>query len=129
MQKDQRASVMERRFVEFWKPLFDYVTKRYPRHSQSFGEIGEFDADGVGMGPSYWDIKHKALDDQETADIWYAYLRGAKELGIESLNLWAFPLGDLWSNTPGDFFLNTGLRQKESPAYRVITAIIKPDGE
>ncbi len=127
-QKDQRVSVMTRNFVKLWSIPVDYYSSTYPDDPQMFGEIGTFNADGVCLGPSYWNMTNKVYDEQERADIWYAYLKGAKELGIESLSVWAFPLGDLWPNDePGKIFLNTGLRQRESEGYRIITSIIGPN--
>ena len=91
-----------------------------------FGEIGV--RDGVGLSPAYCDISNKRLDDQEVADIWFVYLKGSQGEKINSINVWQVPLGDSWPiDYPGDFFINTGLRQPESAAYRVIKAIIKPE--
>ncbi len=128
-QKDQRVSVMTRNFVKFWKPLFDSVSSTYSNPPQGFGESGVYDADGVGLGPAYWSISNKVFDDQEMADIWYVYLKGDKELGINSLNIWQFPLGDYWGVwSPGNQFINIGIRKwPEMPAYRVITSIIGPN--
>ena len=129
-QKDQRVSVMMPNFVKFWSIPVNYYRSTYPQGPQMFGEIGVYNADGVGLGPAYWNITHKVFDDQEVADIWYIYLKGAKELGINSLNIWSIPLGDLWLNDfAGGIFINTGLRQPKSPAYRVITSIIAPEGD
>ena len=91
-----------------------------------FGEIGVYDADGVGLGPAYWNMSNKVLDYQEVADVWCAYLNGTRKLGIESLNIWIIPFADFWADEVGDFYLNLGIRQSESPAYRVIKAIIQP---
>ena len=128
-QGDQRSSVMAVKFVEFWKPVYDYVHLKYPGHSQNFGEIGVYNANGVGLGgASYWNMPNKKLDNQEMADIWYAYFKGSEELGVEKLDVWTIPFGDLWANdVAGNFFINIGLGQPESPAYRVIKAIIEPE--
>jgi len=127
-QNDQRSSVMARNFVGFWKVARDYYHQRYPDTPQMFGEIGVFGVDGVCLGQAYSSISDKRFDDQETADIWYAYLRGIKELGISRMHIWQMALGDLGRNIfPGDIFINIGVRQSESPAYRVITSIIKPE--
>ena len=125
---DQRVSVMQKKFVKFWSPAVDYYCSTYHNNLQMFGEIGAYDVDGVGLGNAWYSLKLKRLDDQEVADIWFVYLKGAQGEKINSINVWQIPLGDLWPmNYPGDFFINTGLRQPESPAYRVITAIIKPE--
>lgn len=98
-----------------------------------FGELGLFNGDGACSDPNFFNAANKKIDEQEMADGWYAYLRGVYELsriyGVDiGINVWGFPLGDLWPNdTPGNYFLNIGLRQSESPAYRVIKAIIGPD--
>ena len=126
-QKDQRVSVMIVNFVKFWKPLFNYVASTYSNQLQ-FGELEVYNADGQSLGASYWQLTNKVFDEQERADAWYAYLKGAEELTIKSLNIWTIPLGDLWPNdVAGDFFINTGLRSPESQAYRIIKAIIGPD--
>ncbi len=127
-QKDQRVSYMLSSFVKFMKPAVDYYKSTYPDVHQMFGELGIYNIDGVGEGPSVWDSSEKRMDFQEMADITYVHLKGAKELGIESINIWSIPLGDLWPNdVVGNFFINTGLRSPESPAYRVITSIIGPN--
>ncbi len=124
-QRDQRVSVMASNFISFWSPAVEYYRSTYPDDPQMFGEIGGYNADGVGLGPSYWEIPNKRFDHQEVADIWYAYLKGSRGLGINSINVWTIGLGDLWANdVAGDFFVNIGLRQPESPAYRIIKAII-----
>ena len=127
-QRDQRASVMVDNFVKFWRPAIAYYSSTYPHDPQMFGEIGVCNADGVGLGPAYYDIIDKRLDRQEVADIWYAYLKGSDELGVNSMNVWTIGLGDLWPmDSPGDFFINIGLRQTESPAYRIIKEIAAPE--
>ena len=105
-----------------------YYNATYPQDPKMFGEIGVFDIDRVCMGFPL-PTTNKRFDDQEMADIWYVYLKGAKELGINSLNIWQFPLGDYWSVwSPGNQFINIGIRKwPEMPAYRVITAIIRPE--
>ncbi len=129
-QSDQRASVMEKDFVNFWKPLWNYISAVYPAHQQAIGEMGTYNVDGVAMGNSVWNIADKRMDDQELSDVWYVYLRGAAEVGFNSVNMWIFLLGEVWSGeSVGNAFLNTGFRHPESPAYRVITAIIKPAGD
>ena len=131
-QKDQRVSVMERNFVEFWKPAVDYNNSTYPEDPQMFGEIGARNADGQSLGPDYYKIPpaQRVFDNQEFSDAWDVFFKGSEELGIKSLNIWVIPLGDKWPvDYPGNNFINIGLRQPESPAYRVITAIIKPDKE
>ncbi len=129
-QKDQRVSVMEPNFVKFWGIPVGYYRETYPQDPQMFGEIGVYDVDGVGLGSEIWHMSNYVFDYQEVADIWYVYLKGAKELGINSLNVWVIPLGDFWYDDtpgPGHQFINIGLRQPEMPAYRVITAIIGPE--
>ena len=127
-QKDQRVSVMVPNFIKFWSIPVDYYRSMYPQDLQMFGEIGVYDADGVSLGPAYWDLTNKIFDRQEIADVWYAYLKGAKGLGIERLNIWSIsPCDGNTDKTPGEFFLNTGQNYPESPAYRVITAIIRPE--
>ena len=128
-QKDQRVSVMAPNFVKFWEYAVNYYSSTYPQDPQMFGEIGVYDADGVGLGPTYWNMTNKVLDYQEVADVWCAYLNGTRKLGIESLNIWIIPFGDFWSDGVGDTYLNIGLRKPESPAYRVIKAIIAPEEE
>jgi len=124
-QKDQRVSVMAANFVKFWRPAVAYYSSTYPHNPEMFGELGVRNADGACLGPTYYDVTDKRLDREEVADIWYAYLKGANELGIRSINVWVIGLGDLWvMDCPGDSFINIGLRQPESPAYRIIKAII-----
>ena len=129
-QNDQRASVMTQNFVKFLSPAVDYYSSEYPANVQMFGEIGAFNADGQSLGADkYYAIpaNKRVYDEQEMADFFYAMLRGSKELRINRLNVWAIPLGDLWPNdVAGNFFINTGLRLPESPAYRAIKAIIQP---
>ena len=130
-QRDQRVSVMEKNFVKFWKLPMDYYRSQYPNNPQMFGEIGTRDADGQSVIPDYYRIpaSKRVLDGQEDADAWCAYLKGAQELGIDSLNLWTIPLGDQWPmDYPGDHYINIGIKYPLSSAYRVITAIIKPKG-
>jgi hypothetical protein len=67
------------------------------------------------------------MDEQEMADFFYAALKGSKELGVESLNIYVLPLGDLWGTWTGSNFITIGLREPEMPAYRVITSIIGPN--
>ena len=129
-QRDQRASVMAHNFVKFWRPAIAYYSSTYPHNPEMFAELGVRNADGVCLGPAYYDITDKRLDREEVADIWYAYLKGANELGIRSINVWVIGLGDLWvMDCPGDSFINIGLKQPESPAYRIIKAIITPEEE
>ena len=127
-QKDQRVSVMLPNFTRFWEPAMAYYNATYPQDPKMFGEIGVFDIDRVCMGFPL-PTTNKRFDDQEMADIWYVYLKEAKELGINSLNIWQFPLGDYWSVwSSGNQFINLGIKQwPEMPAYRVITAIIGPE--
>jgi len=127
-QKDQRTSIMPKNFVVFWKVARNYYGQRYPEAMQMFGEIGVYGANGVCLGPDYWSIKNKVFDDQEMADIWYAYLKGIRGLGIDQLNVWTIALGDLWDNeNPGNTLVAVGLRQLKSYPYRIITSIIKPN--
>ena len=128
-QKDQRVSVMVPNFVKFWSIPVDYYRSMYSQDPQMFGEIGVFDADGVSLGQDYWSISNKIFDHQEVADVWYAYLEGTRGLGVESLNIWIIPFGDFWSDGVGDTYLNIGLRKPQSPAYRLIKAIIAPEEE
>ena len=127
-QRDQRTSIMDRNFVKFWKPTFDNMSLLYPDNPQSFGEMVTYPADGVGLGFfSYWDIPNKILDKQEAADIWYCYLSGAKTLGIDSINVWTVPFLDSGKEEVLTGFINIGVAYQQSPDYRVITSIIKPE--
>jgi len=85
-QKDQRVSVMVQNFVKFWKPAVNYFRSNFPENPQMFGEIGIYNADGVCLGPTYWNLTNKQFDNQEVADIWYTYLKGAKQLGINKIS-------------------------------------------
>ena len=126
-QKDQRVSVMETNFVRFWRPAVDYYSSTYPENPQMFGEIGTYSADGVSLGPSFWRMKNKKTDEQEFADVWYAYLVGSKKLGIDSINVWIFPFGEFYGDPkPGYGELLIGFKKDVNPAYRVIKAIIGP---
>jgi len=65
----------------------------------------------------------KILDNQEVADVWYGYLKGDQELGIDRINIWSLTLGDFWYGYEvGDFMICL-----DSPMYRVITSIIGPE--
>ncbi len=127
-QKDQRASVIARNFVKFWSIPVDYYRSKYSNNPQMFGEIGTYDADGVSLGPSFWDMTNKVKDEQEFADVWYSYLKGSKELDVDTINVWIFQVGDLYGNpTPDCGSLLIGFKRDENPAYRVIKAIIGPN--
>ncbi len=127
-QEDQRVSVMVPNFVKFWKPLFDYVAAKYSNPPQAFGEIGVFDADGVGLGyPSYEATANKVEDEQEMADVWYAYLKGSKELGVEQIDVWGFSLLDRLPRAVGRQRMWIGYSKAITPSYRIIKAIIDPD--
>jgi hypothetical protein len=130
-QKDQRVSVMEPNFIKFLEPAHSYFSSTYPQDSQMIGEIGTRDADGGCLGPDYYNIprSQRVFDEQERADVWYAYFKGSKELGIESLDVWVFTLGNTsWGDhSAGTNFMYIGFKGPISPAYRVITAIIKPE--
>ncbi len=128
-QKDQRVSVMEPNFVKFWRPAVDYYRSTYPEDPQMFGEIGAYDADGQSLGPAYWHLKNKILDEQEVADFLYAAFQGAKELEINYINFSeCFYVGDWSTPTVGSSRIVTWYYENpETPAYRVITAIIGPD--
>ena len=122
--KDQRASVMTGKFVKFWKYATDYYRRVFSRNEEMFGEQGVYDADGVCLGGNkYWNMQEKkVLDNQEAADVWYGYLKGDQELGIDRINIWSLPLGDFWYGYDvGDFMICF-----DSPMYRVITSIIAP---
>jgi len=124
-QNDQRASVMTQNFVKFLLPAVDYYSSEYPSNVQMYGEIGSYVSDGSCLGSSYWNQPQHAFDEQEMADIWYAYLKGSTGLGLESINIWQFSVGDYLNNgIPEQGNLSIGYRQPENPAYRVIKAII-----
>ena len=123
--RDQRASIMPEGFVEFWRPVLDFYHHLFPNNPDMFGEQGEYDTDGVCLGSlEYWHTpEKKVLDNQEVADAWYGYLKGDQELGIDRINIWSLTLGDFWYGyEAGDFLICL-----DSPMYRVITSIIKPE--
>lgn len=136
-QKDQRASVMARNYVKFWSPAVDYYRSKYPSNLQMFGEVGSRNADGQSLGADkYYSIppNKRVYDEQEMADFFYAMLKGSKDLRVYMLNIWTFPLGDLWANeegrgghSPGSNFINIGLRNKLLPVFRVLSSIITPN--
>lgn len=118
-QKDQRVSVMEPNFIKFLEPAHSYFSSTYPQDSQMIGEIGTRDADGGCLGPDYYNIprSQRVFDEQERADVWYAYFKGSKELGIESLDVWVFTLGNTsWGDhSAGTNFMYIGFKGPISP--------------
>jgi len=130
-QKDQRVSVMAKHFVEFWRPLLDYVAAKYSNPLYGFGEIDVYNADGQSLGAAYWHLKNKVMDEQERADFILAALKGSKELVVSSLNLWGdFAFGDSRSLQVGITWISTGhYGAPASPMYRVFTSIIRPEEE
>jgi hypothetical protein len=135
--RDQRLSLLEKAFYSFWKQPVDYYRAKYPDNQQIFGEIGARNVDGYCLGPEKLQMipaSQRVYDEQEMADLFYAIFTGSKKLGVNSINVWTFPLGDLWPNeagsgghAPGSNFINIGRKYHELPAYRVITAIINPE--
>ena len=129
-QKDQRVSVMSPNFVSFWNPAVDYYRSTYLDNPQMFGEIGAYNADGQSLGANlYYEItpSQRVYDEQERADFILAALKGAKALGIMAINVWG---GFQIDNQPWLGMVNivTGhYSYPESPMYRTITAIIKPE--
>ena len=116
---------MAKNFVEFWKPLFDHVAAKYSNPPQGFGEIGTYDCDDVCLGTTYYDIVNKRRVEQEFADIWYTYLKGAERLDVTTTNIWIFPLGECKGNPdPISGDLLVGCKQNENPAYRIVKAIV-----
>ncbi|MCX6099884.1 MAG: hypothetical protein NTV92_00340, partial [Candidatus Bipolaricaulota bacterium] len=92
-QKDQRFSVMVESFVRFWSVAAAYFRAKYPGSRLSFGEIGTYNFDGMGMLSDldpYPDKPGLVRDDQEFADIWAAYLYGFQTLELDELAVWAF---------------------------------------
>ena len=131
-QMDQRVSVMEPNFVKFWSIPVDYYRSKYPDDSQMFGEIGARNADGQSLGSAYWDIKNKVIDEQERADYILAALIGTKRLqDITAFDFWGgFYIGDSEAPAVPWVITSTGhYGRPASPIYRVIKAIIKPDGD
>jgi len=126
-QTDQRATVIERMFKQFWSRPISYYSLKYPINPQMWGEIGARDADGYVAGPDYYysiPPNERKSDEQERSDFMYAMLKDSKELGIDKINIWSFLLGDNALNWKSGNGLNTGFEQPISPAYRVIKAII-----
>ena len=132
-QKDQRVSVMAPAFVKFLEPAVAYYSSTYPENPQMFGELAAFNADGQSMGANYYFSMPSSeirMDEQERADYILAATKGAKELGMIAINFWgSFVIDDHWTLGPGSPTVRSGQYDyPASPIYRVLTAIIKPEG-
>jgi hypothetical protein len=122
--KDQRYSRMIIPFVQFLAPAVDFYRTRYPENPLMYGELGAFDIDGYCTGTPINDIEPRVYDEQETADMWAAFLIGIRLQGIRSVSVFDIPIGNLARNDePGWLFINLN-----SSTYRVITSLLGTDG-
>jgi len=129
VQSDQRASVIESKWEQFWPLVIMYNRQAHPTNIQMWGEVGARDADGYVLGPAYYSIINKVSDEQERADVIYGMLKASKELEITRMNIFGFLLADNAPNWENGVGMNVGYNLPASPEYRIIKAIIAPEEE
>jgi len=132
-QNDQRLSALVENIVEFWTTPFDYYSENYPGRAIRFAELGVFFFDGASRGYDWWlnqTDRMQAVDFQEHADLWAAYLAVAEYYQMDGLNTFAvWPYRDERRMTgnhnfdPGDFEL-TGM-----PSERCVVEVIGSEVE